>query len=212
MAVTFDAVGAGNTVANGTSVSQSHTIAGNAIVAFINVQTGSSTRPTVGVTVGGTPMTELATRTNYTNNGFYWYSVVAFGLLAPPTGAQSVVATIGANSYCALNSVSYNNVASFGTPATAGASGSSASLSVASTSDQMVAQAFSDYDTTFTAYNKTSRWNRSHIPSVCVSMVIGDAVGDPSLSFTATAATGWGGIGVPMSPSASNTGRFFALF
>jgi hypothetical protein len=124
-----------------------------------------------------------------------------FGLLNPSTGSQSIAATFGQSlGNGALNSVSYNNVASFGTIATGSGTGATASLSVPSAVGQMVAMAFSGYTTNFSGFNRTSRWNLGFNVGVNVAIVIDDAAGASPVAFSATTATGWGGIGVPLLP------------
>lgn len=194
--VEFDAAGAG---ANGTgSISENHTIAGNAIIAFVTTLSTTQTQHSVSVTAGGVSMTLL--------DAVLWRNVApggndcwlqAFGLLNPPQGSQSVAATIGVTGNTLLNSVSYKNVSAFGARVQATGATTSASLSVPSDASQMVAQAFASLGA-FSAYNKSERSNQS---VASLGQVIGDAVGASSLSITATTASApWGGIAVPLIP------------
>lgn len=200
--VTFGAVGAGN-AGLGTSRSELHTVgagSGRAILAFINTHSANASRPSISTTCGGVAMTELGTITYY-HPATDYETVTAFGLLNPATGSQSIAATIGSSVQAALNSVSYNNVDSFGTVVTNSGLSGSATLSVPSAVGQMVSMAFSDYITTFSAFNQTSRWNVGWSSGANVSMMIGDAAGAPTVIFSATTATAFGAIGVPLIPA-----------
>lgn len=200
--VAFGAVGAG-TGGLGTSRSELHTVgsgSNRAILAYINTHSSNASRPSISMTCGGVAMTELGTITYY-NPAPDFETVTVFGLLNPATGSQSIAATIGSSVQAALNSVSYDNVASFGTVVTNSGLIASATLSVPSAVGQMVSMAFSDYITTFSAFNQTSRWSRAWSSGANVSMMIGDAAGAPTVSFSATAATAFGAIGVPLIPA-----------
>lgn len=197
--VTFGAVGAGNS-GLGTSRTELHTIGSGlnrAILAFINTHSGNAARPAITMTCGGEVMTELGSITYY-NPAPDYETLTVFGLLNPNSGSQSIVATIGASVQAALNSVSYDNVSGFGPVVTNFAVSTSAALSVPSLAGQMVSMAFSDYITAFSAFNKTSRWNLGWINGANVSIMIGDAAGDPALSFSATGGNAFGAIGVPL--------------
>lgn len=196
--VVFDAAGAGDSDTS-SPLSYSHTIDGNAIVAFVHTVSTLQTQHPVSVTVGGVSMVSLAAvlwRNVAPGGSDAWFT--ALGLLNPPQGAQTVTATIGTSGTLHMNSVSYKNVSAFGARVTNTVNSTSASLSVPSDASQMVAQAFTSLGA-FSAYNKTQRFNDAPLSSS--GMVIGDAVGAASLSFTATTASGpWGAIGVPLIP------------
>lgn len=189
--VLYDTTGAGQSAASG-NISWSHTIGAGAKAILVGL-TGAGASPTAKV--GATSMTSLATILVATG-----IRISVFGLLNPPTGAQTITITSPGNTSGA-NSVSYSNVVGFGTGVTASGTGTSASQTVSSAPGQMVFQMFgSDAPSLgeqFTAYNRTQRWNDevNEFP-----VVIGDAVGAASINFTATAtgAAHWAGIAVPL--------------
>lgn len=189
--VLYDATGAGQSAASG-NLSWSHTIGTGATAVLVGL-TGAGTSPTAKV--GATSMTSLATIVVATG-----IRIRVFGLLNPPTGTQTITVTTPGNTSGA-NSVSYNNVTSFGTGVTASGTGTSASQTVSSGARQMVFQMFGSdgavLGDNFTLYNKTQRWNDdvNEFP-----IVIGDAAGAASVNFTATApgAANWAGIAVPL--------------
>lgn len=194
--VTYDATGAGAT-GHVTSLSWSHTIGAQAkavIVAATMEGTGTATAK-----VGSTSMTQLAGPVgDYSGIGDY---LVMFGLLNPPTGAQTVSITFGGTDYAAANSVSYLNVSSFGSPVTA--TGNSASLAVTATSasGQMVAQAFAGLQSTISSYNQTSRYNAPYASGVHQPLLIGDAPGASTVNFTASQTSNpWAAAAVPLKP------------
>lgn len=202
--VAFDAVGAG-AFSSGTSITELHTLGSGtnrAILAFINSHSQNAIRPAINVAYGGYAMAELGTITYY-NPAPDYETLTVFGLLVPDSvsaGIKPIVATKSPFFDSALNSVSYSNVAAFGTIVTNNAVSSAATLSVPSALGQMVAMAFSDYITTFSGFNQTSRWNIAWSSGQNVAMLIGDAPGSPSLAFNATAGNAFGAIGVPLLP------------
>lgn len=205
MTVTYDATGAGNIspVNGATSLPWSHTIAGNAVVVLVT-SWAPGTSETVTAQVGSTSMSLLASITNIYHFDNY-LSVYAFGLLNPPTGAQTVSISITDTSQVVANSVSYNDVDSFGTPVTASALDGSPAMAAASSSGDMLAQIFGAYaPTTFSTYSQTQRWVQGTESFQGLATVVGDAPGATSVTFTATESgspnTAWGGIIVPLNP------------
>lgn len=196
--VTYDATGAGGSV-NGAiagTMSWSHTISGNAVVAAVSLQSSLSTT-TVSAKVGSTAMTLLGTGPQFTSSGFY-ISVVLFGLLNPPTGTQTLSATMSSGTnYCEANSVSYRNVAAFGSSVSGSGTSSAPALSVASGVHQMVAEAFTTFNTNPTGYTQTTRYSLN-VASPARPFLIGDAPGAPTVSFSAAACDLWSAIAVPM--------------
>lgn len=195
--VVFDAVGAG-AHANAASLSWSHVIAGNCVLTVVGNVLVSSTPATIIAQVGSTAMTLLGSNLNFYNNTGDYESLYLFGLLNGPTGTQTVSISSTSSIFAAANSVSYNNVVGFGPVATNSAATSSASLTVSGPALGMTVAAFEGWTTNFTAFNKNSRWNQASNSGVNNSVVIGDTQG--SATFTATTATAWGGIGVPLIP------------
>lgn len=214
--VYFDALGAGNnllTSAAGT-ISGTHVVNGDALIVFVNQEIFSSTRGTLTVSAGGTPMTELGTVAylpNVGSSGYYNYLTV-FGLLNPPKGSITVTATNEKSSYAWLDSLSYHNVHSFDAVATNSGTGTSATISVASRPTQMVVQSFAGYTTAMTAYTKSQRTVRPYVPNVSLSGVIGEAPGDSSLAYAATTGTGFGALAVPMNPKIAAPVRSSIIF
>lgn len=201
--VVFDAVGATFAGLN-TTGSETHVLGAtaSALLAFLHIEVTTSSRPTLSVTAGGTPMTELASVGSYYFTGTYYHWLVAYGLLNPPTGSRSIAYTSSTNSYTTLNSLSYNNVQSLGTPVT-GFSGSdgNATLTIPSSNAEMVAAAFGSYGTTtFTAFNKTQRYNVSYGVGSNAATVAGDTNGGGPQTISATGTTSWAGIGIPLLP------------
>lgn len=217
-AVTFADVGAGVTVSGAAAAagSYSHTIAGNAVVGI--VCSASTTNPNVVTMKCGasTSMPQIGSALVYDTASGIFLQLGVFGLLTPPTGAQtmSIVNTGPGSTWYALtaNSLSYNNVASFGTLQTAssgGASSTALSHAVTSAVNHMVVQAFGKNTTTVsTALNQTSRWNIAGAPasggSSASNVPIQDAAGAASLTFSATASENpiWGSVAVDLIPAA----------
>ena len=196
--VVYDATGAGAANATGT-LSWSHTINPYAtgITLVCSTFTDTSTR-TVTASVGATSMTLLGSVLNYDTN-FGFSSVYLFGLLNPPSGIQTVTASItGATTrQCAGNSTSYTGVSRFGSiTTTSGAS--NPSMSVSSGRRQMISQAFGGFNASMSGYNQTSRYNVAFASGNNIALIMGDARGASSVSFSATTSTPWGGIGVPL--------------
>jgi hypothetical protein len=144
-------------------------------------------------------MTSLYT-INYYAAGANYGSIYFFGLLNPPTGAQTINYTSSLAMDFAASSVSYNNVSSFGT-VTAANSGNASNVPTMTVSGtavhQMVAQAFGGLSFTFTGYNQTQRVNL--VPGY-VPLVMGDAPGAPSITFSGTQSDVWCGVAVPLLP------------
>jgi len=198
--IAFDAVGAGYTGTT-TGPSWSHTIgaAANAIVAFVQPFIANSS-PTITAKVGTTSMSQLGVISNYESGSGFFTSVYVFGLLNPPTGAQTIAVTASNSASTSANSLSFTNVASFGTPTTASGASGNPSMTVSSASGQVIAQAFGGYTTNFTAYNQTQEYNAAFVSSHNLSAVMGYAAGASSVTFSATGSQPWGGIALPLNP------------
>jgi hypothetical protein len=191
MAVTFDAAGAGYN-AGGASGSWAHTISGNAVLVGVAC---SANPPTVKV--GTTSMTSLGTPINL--GGSFNYFI--FGLLNPPTGAQTIAVTNG-SLFTNGDSVSYSGVGSIGTYATTSGSGTTISQTVSSASGQMVFHVCGkNLDGTFGAYNQTQRYSGG-TPGNSPPLLMGDAPGAGSVSFTVTiSSTSWMSLAALLIPS-----------
>lgn len=207
--VIFDAVGAGSN-GTGNTRSWSETIGSSASAALVLgsvlVQGGSLTAITAKV--GTTSMTQLTgSPFTFLNSGGNIFYLFAFGLTSPPTGAQTIQVqfTGGTSWFAAANSLSYNDVSSFGTPVTNSASGTAASISASSSVGQRVAAVMSTSGSTtgsFSSFSQTSRWNQAGVASTNRPTIIGDAPGASTVNFTSTAPiTGtWGALTVPLVP------------
>ena len=207
----FDAAGAG--AGGSTSLSWSHTINGSAALVYLtcDTYTGYNVPPTVACSVGSTAMTQLGL-VNY-----FYYSVnsfridfFVFGLLNPPQGLQTISASITGkpvNSGLSFaNSVSYRTVLSFGTVLSVSGTVSSGSTTVsqiaASAGQPLLSQAFANYQTNFSGYNKNQRYLSNASSNGALSLVMGDAP-TPNAAFSATMAyvnnsNYWGSLIVPM--------------
>ncbi|WP_406813972.1 hypothetical protein [Mycobacterium sp. M23085] len=186
--VTYDAVGAGATHGGAATTTESHTLGASAtaIVVLVSIYSSSGT-PTVSAQIGSTTLTALG-NTGLVSGVGLWL----FGLINPPTGTQTVSVTVsgGATDVTAFNSVSYSNVSSFGTVQTASTpSGSSVTQTVSAAALNKVVQAFTNGTAgsgSFSAYSQTQRSNIASSGSN-EALVIGDAAGAASVTFSATA-------------------------
>lgn len=228
MAVAFSALGTQNTAGSGTtSVSHLHTIAsaGSALIVAVHGDWNGNTNPSISASIGGTALTNIRQINNWftrsTQSGGFYQSFAVFGIINPPTGAQTVTLTIsnpGSVGTVLVQSASYTGVASFGTYTNNGVA-NSAALTVTSgsvASGDMCFNAFfsvrNNASAALSGYNQTSRHNVVAAPFSSLGFLLGDADGAGStIAFNATiAATGVrGGQGftVPMvaSVSGSNT-------
>lgn len=166
MAVLFDAVGpsaAGAGVAGGTTLSWSHTCTGTnrLLTVAVAVGTGGTDSMTASATYAGVAMTSAGkVHTNGYINGY----VQLFYLVAPPTGANTVVVTTSAApSSIVGGSVSFtgaDQTTPLGTAQTAFGNGTAASVAVASTTTgNMVVDAIADGSGGETS-SKTLRWKK----------------------------------------------------
>jgi hypothetical protein len=211
-AVTFGAVGGGNSAnlssATSGSISWTHTIATGdlSVLVFTTYSpTAGSTGYTSSVTYGGTAMTMLQRQASSVSGGAAFAVTEAWWLKAPASGSKTVVVSVSGTSTnfgpISGDSVSYfaSKVGTVG-PNTGGGS-STLSMSAASTTGNMVVGAFGVSTNfsglpTLSAYTKTQRYNS-------FGLVIGDAAGASSVSFGATASgtaanVQWAGITVEL--------------
>lgn len=147
-------------------------------------------------------MTQVGTSFQFGTNGGYTGYIAAFKLASAPGGAQTVIITPSVTSFMKANTVSYAHVTSLGTTATNFAtSGTSLTLnSVSSAANHMVTQCFFNWANTssLSAYNQTSRWNDNTVWRS--PMLIGDAAGAASVSFSATSSISgpWGAMAIDL--------------
>jgi hypothetical protein len=235
MAVAFSALGTQNTVGSGvTSVSHSHTIAsaGSALIVAVHGDWNGNTNPSISASIGGTALTNIRQINNWFTRSFqsggFYQSFAVFGIINPPTGAQTVTLTIsnpGSVGTVLIQSASYTGVASFGTYTNNGVVTSTA-LTVTSgsiASGDMCFNAFfaikNNASAALSGYNQTSRHNVVAGPFSSLGFLLGDSDGAGStIAFNATyPATGVRaalGFTVPMvaSVEGTTTNQFFQMF
>ncbi|BCP29620.1 hypothetical protein [Mycobacterium intracellulare] len=214
MAVTFDSsatsiasvAGSATTGSTAATHNVSPSAPNPAVVAAVEwVGTVDATGATFAVEFGGHAMTPVP------NSQVFWNSntgmVALFYLLNPPTGPQTVTASVsgmgtesGARTL-ALATASYSGVSGIGSAATA--SGASAALAVTSPTAPLFFNAFgctvAAGGDSFASYNQTSRANIASVASTNQPLLIGDGAGSGLVDFTATAPAAseeWAGAGV----------------
>lgn len=205
--VAFDAVGGGVYWAGTTGGNWNHTIAGNALVIFGTMWYSGGF--TLGWNINGQAITPTLTSQLYFNNGYYFGSSWCWTLLNPPTGTVNIACSVTSGNgpiQITMNSVSYTNVGSIGTPITNTGSSTTATTNAAGLiSTGRIAHAFgSDGTNTFTSYSQTQRYNQGYHASDARPLVIGDAAGNPSgVTFTAASspAVDYTAVTVPLFPA-----------
>jgi hypothetical protein len=130
----------------------------------------------------------------------YGFIIFALGLFNPPNGTQTVTITASGTAtmqQLSGNTISYQNVGSFGNFYTNSGSGTSLSLTgLSPATGQMAVGGFAGVSYAQSTFNQTSRWNQPN--TVSLPMVIGDVAGSGSaVTFSAsTAGTDtWGAVG-----------------
>jgi hypothetical protein len=206
VAVAFDAVGpssSGTSQTTGSSCTWSHTCGGTAtaILVGVGVPVTAAAWP-ISATYGGLAMSDVNLRqqsNNSTDGG-----IQVFGLLNPPTGANNVVVSVSGQTFTVSNplvggSMSYTGVGSFGTPVAAFGASTTPSVTVSSSSGNMVA-AFAAMSLAVTANSGTSRYRLNLNDNNAAGNVQGqDAAGAASVTLTCTHSSDWwGSIGVEL--------------
>jgi len=102
MAIAFDSSSFGNTGANNTSVTWSHTCSGANRILFVGVSC-PSTRTISSVTYNGVGMTNI-------NRSSGSQTVALYYLIAPATGANNVVVTVDSSTFIYCDATSYTGV------------------------------------------------------------------------------------------------------
>lgn len=149
--------------------------------------------------VGTSAMTQLGASPQMTNAGNF-YRIVWFGLLNPPTGAQTISVTMDSGSnFCVAESVSYNS--RFGPLTTGSGTSSVPALSVPSAKGQMVVEAFTTWNTNPSGYTQTSRYS-ANVNSPARGFLVGDAPGASTVNFSAASCDQWTAAAVPLIPAA----------
>jgi hypothetical protein len=205
--VAFDAVGTGNT-GSGTSGSATttwtHTASGDSRAVVVGLRwqhnggpvSPPNKTPVRTVTYASTPMTSLdvigLNNANLTDiNGTYTYHEF-FGLVNPPTGAQTVSLSVSREGAGPVSvdgcSVSYTGVSVFGSVSKDAGTNANTSLTqtVSSGVNEMVVQMFTTAGT-ITGYSQTERYRHA---ANGIGIVIGDAAGASSVPFTANRSGG----------------------
>lgn len=112
MPISFSSTGVGATASGVTTATWQHVIAPSATALVVAALADSWPPPSIAAKVGTKTMASLGTRVS---NGL---RVEIFGILSPPTGAQSVTITSSSSANIRANSLAYAGVASFGATAT----------------------------------------------------------------------------------------------
>lgn len=196
----YDNLGVGS-AGNASTWSPYHTLGLAAEALLVLVSSYSATSPiTFTASAGGRSMTLLGSIPNYYKDGSNLYcGLYLFGLIGPPVGNQQIVVSSSAASYAVVESTSYNGVASFGTVFTNTGSSATATLSVTSAAGQIAFCGLGGYSNNFTSFNKTIRVNEPHVSSSNLAMLMGDAPGASTVSFSGgLTSSAWGAIGVPL--------------
>jgi len=200
----FDSLGAG---ANGntTSWSWSHTIGTGATALIVMTSTFANPEPTITVTCGSTPVPLIGAKYNYYFDGYVYCAVRVFGLLSPPTGAQTISVSATSSAILGGNSVAYSNVSSFGTAVTGSSTGNKPTVTIPSSPGQIAVGAFGAYHTSFTKPTGTSRFNVPYTawtePShIYQDTSVPDQKTETTLSTDPVGGDAWGAVGVPLIP------------
>jgi len=197
--VLLDSAGAGTWGAPANSISWNHVISSLASMAACFV---CSKATVSSVTIGATAMTQKASITISAGTPLY---LSAYTLLSPPTGSQTVTATLSSGQVVVGNSVSVLNGKTIGTALTNNSSsGTAMTVSATSTTlKQIVLQAFA-YDnggnaTDFSNYNGTQLYDLGGIFNTNGDLLMGWSYGGPTLTCSATAGSApWGAIAIPV--------------
>ena len=204
--VLYDTTGAGAISSNlyGTSFSWTHNISGNAVIVGANLfgQYGGGSVFISSIKIGTTSLNLIGSNQYISTYAFTSYF---YGLVNPPTGSQTFTVSVNNGSGyltgIAVNSVSYFNVSSFGTMATATGSGTSVAQTIngINSKNRVVNMIFPGTNGTISGYNQTQRYNVPGANAVYVANLLGDAPGASSVSFSATCASGaWSSVAVPL--------------
>ena len=197
--IAYSDVGAG-TKAFTTSWSYTHSgIAGNCILAFISSHTNSVT-PTFTVKVGGssgTSMTQVGSL--FLLDASFDYLAVFKLIGSGLTGNQTIYASCNTSSYTAINTVSYSNVTTVGSLVTNSGTGTSVTLSLSPTGNQLGVAAFGVGNSfaALSSVSPNSRFNLAGLSGSNYSLAVSD--GTSSFSATAGSSVGWGAAGVVLS-------------
>jgi hypothetical protein len=217
--IAIDAAPAGTNVAVAGAATQNTNVTiaatATALVVGVTVVTAANTTsaPTISCKIGSTTLAQLGVY-QYGPVGGVCSTVALYGLINPPTGAQTITTTATPNplasdaAYLSVGVDTYTNVASFGTAQTANGSTAAPSHTVTSGATggrivQMFGVVQANVSLTLSAYNQTQRQNVASGASSYGSCVMGDAAGAASVTISATlsSAASWGSVAVPLNPA-----------
>lgn len=196
----YDATGSGNGD-NSSTLSWTHTAATNAFVVVAVCVYGNFSINSV--TYGGNVMFELS--------GGILDNAVGDGLLSlyvlndPPTGSQTITATLSGSTYVSGNSVSYTGVGGATAASNVFGAGTPLSQFVSAPSNVMVVQAFGWQTSTAQAIPNggTSRAVCAAFssPNYLANLTINDSVGPTLFSAAPTAADNWDSTAIILMPT-----------
>lgn len=203
--VAYDATGTGDKK-TATSWTWTHTIAADANAIVVLVGEVSAPVPSFIVKCGGVDMGLIGECSAYHFDGAYYSSVHLYGLLNPPTGTKTMTVTTspayGASAGC--NSVSYKNVASFGSEVTNRGTTATPTITVPTTPGGMIVGGFGGYITEFTAGNGAKRFSSPWVYGSNRAFLYQDnPAQDRKTEATLKTAVNdghWGAVGIPLNP------------
>ena len=207
MAIARDATSSG--AATATSLTVAHTCSGSNRILFVNVVTIDGTTDHVtGVTYNGVAMTRQSTLAIGTVARSYMYY-----LLAPATGANNVVISVGASVSIQSDNVSYNGVSQSGFPDASSATTASAATTYSNTlttiADNAVHVAYirvDDHSITLDSGGALVLARGAGGEGIYESSPLAiTPAASHSIAFSTTPAQNWAGIGVSIAPTTELT-------
>lgn len=217
----YSAIGAAASGSNTTTLNETITLnsGDNAVYAAVILFSNTSALTSVSATLGGVAMTLKSLSTDFLSSSAFEYLAVfeligTAGSGAFTTGSKTLAVTeagLTGTFGMAVRAASFKNVASSGAAQTAtGTNASPAQTVTGLTKDQLVFQAFAAASAaagqSMSGYNQEQIANIASATGVSDCLVLGDAFAgvSTSVAFSATApASGWRGIAVPLTLSAS---------
>lgn len=204
--VAFDTVSNLGHGQSGSGVSGSLTIGSSATALLVAVggyspSVGYASLTTRTVTVGSTALTLLQAINCDNTAGYGWIEL--WGIINPPTGAQTITAVekIGSTvAYLNVTAISFTGVSQFGTPvANYGTAATITSGGIVSSTGSRVLSIQGGYDATLSAPSGTSRSNQPASPITdYVTLLVEDQAGASTVTQTSTVAgpNGWGAVSI----------------
>ena len=217
----YSAIGAAASGSNTTTVNETITLnsGDNAVYVAVILFSNTSALTSVSATLGGVAMTLKSLSTDFLSSSAFEYLAVfeligTAGSGAFTTGSKTIAVTeagLTGTFGMAVRAASFKNVASSGAAQTAtGTNASPAQTVTGLTKDQLVFQAFAAASAaagqSMSGYNQEQIANIASATGVSDCLLLGDAFAgvSTSVAFSATApASGWRGIAVPITLSAS---------